>query len=97
MSDIQRWNRYSDALDMFKADEGDWVTYSDHVAAVAEAEQRIGEGRCCPVAWQTGYEQALADAVAAVEALAETHANVSQKLAIQFKREVIAAIKAVGE
>ena len=27
-ADIQRWNRYSDALDMFKADEGDWVTYA---------------------------------------------------------------------
>ena len=41
MSDVQRWNRYSDALDMFRADEGDWVTYADHVAAMREAVRDV--------------------------------------------------------
>ena len=38
MSEVQRW----DAVDtMYEVSTGEWVTYADHVAAVAAAEQRV--------------------------------------------------------
>jgi hypothetical protein len=68
MSDVQRWNRYSDALDMFKHADGDWVTYADHVEALRQAV----EGRPDPginereaYARADGYEQGQRDALAA--------------------------------
>ena len=35
---IQRWGLF---VAMDKDDSGKWVTYADHVAALAEAEQRV--------------------------------------------------------
>jgi hypothetical protein len=44
---IQRWDvapLWADrSLSETASDEGKWVTYADHVAAVAEAEQRVRE------------------------------------------------------
>jgi hypothetical protein len=41
MSDIQRWGPAGKHWEMAGNDEGAWVTYADHVAAVAAAEQKV--------------------------------------------------------
>jgi hypothetical protein len=95
MSDIQRWY-----ITNPPGQPTEFVSYADHVAAVAEAEQRgrneteahIGN----PVSYQMGYEQGQRDerakAVAAVEALTTggTATNVVYNAAIYH---AIAAIK----
>ena len=43
MSDVQRWdmNHVQGEVYIDKKPEGSWVTYADHLAAVAAAEQRV--------------------------------------------------------
>lgn len=119
MSDIQRY--WSTVFDGMQPDpSGSWVTYADHVAAVAAAEQRVTFRGSHVGAFMAGYEQgqkdgyasrmgeaeddftvghdkgyarAISEAVAAVEALTGDPRNVGF---IQMKRDVIAAIKGVG-
>jgi hypothetical protein len=54
MSDIQRWH-ISVTGPVVAESAGTWVTYADHVASVAEAEQKWGD--LSRDNWQDGYEQ----------------------------------------
>lgn len=51
MSDIQRWdmNHVQGEVYIDKKPEGSWVTYADHLAAVAAAEQRVRHERLVDV------------------------------------------------
>jgi len=75
VDDIQRW----DAVDtMYEVSTGEWVTYADHVAAVAAAEQRVLDEERTKEKWFCSEEdkqaliahgvQAARDAVAALPA-----------------------------
>jgi hypothetical protein len=60
MSDIKRWTWPTDEA------SGNWVLWTDHVAAVAEAEQRVMRGTyngCMALedAFAKGYEQGQRD------------------------------------
>jgi len=95
MSDIQRYDlgtewtfgfeESSQTAVMDPAPDGDYVTYADHVAAVAEAEQRAydnGVKDAKPWAddvqrqWDKGYEQGQRDAVSAPITDDNTYASV---------------------
>jgi len=101
VSDIQRWD-YDEYGSMFEADDGPLCFYADHVAAV--------ENTIIPNAWNAGWQEgfvkgqrqgerdgrawALADAVAAVEAL-----PIDEFVRLDpadAKATVIASIKGVG-
>ena len=66
MSDIQRWdmNHVQGEVYIDKKPEGSWVTYADHLAAVAAAEQRVTERHNAEheddrlAAFQNGYDAA---------------------------------------
>jgi hypothetical protein len=112
MADIQRWEPYwvtRTSIGMTHYETGRYVRYDDHVAAVAEAEQRV-ETVEIPNAWNAGWrqgqrdalagkqflvaearQQALRDAVAAVEGLMDDTADEGVLL------QAIAAIKAVSD
>lgn len=66
---------------------GKWVRYADHLAAVAEAEQRA-LGIPNVVSYEQGQRDAIAAAVARVEALPRFYDGAA------YPDEVIAAIKA---
>ena len=97
---IQRWHVVRDES-MWPSISGTYVLYSDHVAAVKEAEQRILDGSA---AYRYGYEggfsagqrDVFAKAVAAVEGLWES-AAVRHRANWITKAEVIAAIKGVSD
>ena len=67
MSDIQRWtvSQMNDhGWQLSGHDDGEWVAYADHVAAVAAAEQRVTERHNAEheddrlAAFQNGYDAA---------------------------------------
>ena len=67
MSDVQRWDMFAEVginepvkYDMWEAVEGRYVTYADHVAAVAAA--RTEEVLNRDSVWGDGYSQAMHDA-----------------------------------
>lgn len=67
MDEVQRWNRYTDALEMFRAAEGDWVTYADAIRmrddALAGAVQRARtEMQACGI-----HEQRIEAVIAAIK------------------------------
>lgn len=77
VSDIQRWTEvldqtdpYSPNPDMREADYGSYVTYADHVAAVAAAERQSAEyATLVGAAAESAYAQGVKDARDAVAAL----------------------------
>jgi hypothetical protein len=89
--DIQRWrdNWYGeDHGEMTPGDDGSFVTYANHLAAVAAAEQRIMRGTYNGImaledAFQRGYEQGQRDTETrirmAVEALLEPNGRRSDE------------------
>jgi hypothetical protein len=66
MSDIQRWT--FDGPPAYEYADGGYVTFADHVAAVAEAEQR-GYNMAYPTWDNDEYRQGQRDAIAVLERL----------------------------
>ena len=72
VSDIQRYVLLG-GYDPRVVDEGPWVTYADHVAAVAAAEQRVREDASCKCKFWAGHAAGVKDARDAVAALSWLH------------------------
>lgn len=66
MSDIQRWDFWIGLEEVQPDDNGPYVLYADHVAAVAEAEQRAQRR---PASYFQGRDDERARIRAGVEAL----------------------------
>ena len=64
MSDIQRWTLPHDGY-AFQSDDGGYVTYADHVAALLTQDRQHMEQQAAAVAYGKGREDAARD----VEAL----------------------------
>jgi len=93
VDDIQRW----DAVDtMYEVSTGEWVTYADHVAAVAAAEQRAGEE--AHGHYMDGYNTAWSLSAAEIERQVREEEQVAQSLAVaeSFAAGVKAARDAVA-
>jgi len=96
MSDIQRWNIMGGPTpgnwQVMQHSEGKYVRYVDHIAVVL-----VDSAARLEVEWQAGYEKALADAVAAVEALPFDFPLDDVHRGRIHKAAAIAAIKGVGK
>jgi hypothetical protein len=106
MTDIQRWHATvtSDSVSFELAPDGMWMLYTDHLAAVWQAEQR---GRVAALdtgnaewvrGWKQGQRDMLARCIAAVEDVRErcghgTWGAVADSLLLN---QVLAALRALG-
>ncbi len=92
---IQRWNYYSDTGAQPMPD-GEWVTYADHVAAVAAAEQRVRDEFMDSTPELTAYrkQQYAAGVKAAREAIRNTPTDPRWNI-LQIERSFLAAIDGV--
>jgi len=99
MTDIQRWAYlYGGAIPFAKNPGGGWVTYADHIEALAaaRADERVSaelHDYHMP-AWTAGYRQAVADCIAAVYALVTTR---GYDLDDYSAAEAIAALRGLQE
>ena len=81
MSEVQRWNinHVLGRVYIDEKSEGGWVTYADHVAAVAAAEQRAGEQ--AHGHYMDGYNKAWSLSAAEIERQVREEEQVAQTLA----------------
>jgi hypothetical protein len=96
VGEIQRWT--FDGPPAYEYGEGGWVTYADHVAAVAtvQADMRDENKRNYDMGYEQGQRDAIAKAVAAVEGLATERELRSPSAIYVDLRDVTDRIKAVG-
>jgi hypothetical protein len=98
MTDIQRWRFGPYHVD--EGDSGGYVTYADHVAAVAEAEQRKDREWLATIhdshLYSLGQRDAIAKAIAAVKGLATERELRSPSAIYVDLRDVTDRITAVG-
>lgn len=79
MTEIQRWAPFDPMALMGRHPNGAFVTYADHVAAVAAAEQRAGEE--AHGHYMDGYNKAWSLSAAEIERQVREEEQVAQTLA----------------
>jgi selenocysteine lyase/cysteine desulfurase len=96
---VQRWHLYSPIM-REESETGEWVTYADHVAALAEAEQRVRDTtlHIDPIGhaekhYTAGRAEALREAREAVAALVRVKSGTGEYVR---RSDALAAIDALG-
>lgn len=96
MNDVQRYTTREIAQWTKSDPDAEWVAAPRHVAALAQAEQRIIDQAAEVVegiSWNKGYEQGQRDALAGAEQRVEALAHDGRGMSGHDLSEVIAAIK----